>query len=43
VDSIQSVKPQENQKLTVLLKQPLKVEVDVSREKAPAFKKWIDR
>jgi len=43
VDSIHSVKPQDNQKLTVLLKQPLKVEVDVSREKAPAFKKWIDR
>ena len=43
IDSIQSVKPQENQKLTVFLKQPLKFEVDISREKAPAFKKWLER
>ena len=43
IDSIQSVKPQENQKLTVLLKVPLKLEFDISREKAPSFKKWFDR
>jgi len=43
IDSIQSVKPQENQKLTVLLKAPLKLEFDISREKAPSFKKWFDR
>ncbi len=43
IDSIQSVKPQDNQKLTVLLKSPLKMELDISREKAPAFKKWFDR
>jgi DNA-binding LytR/AlgR family response regulator len=43
INSIQSVKPHENQKLTVKLKPPLKMEVDVSREKAPAFKKWFDR
>lgn len=43
VDSIQSVKPHENQKLTVYLKSPLKIDVDVSREKAPQFKKWLDR
>lgn len=43
IDSIQSVKPHENQKLTVTLKAPLKFEVDISREKAPAFKKWFDR
>jgi DNA-binding LytR/AlgR family response regulator len=42
-DSIQSVKPHENQKLTITLKAPLKMEVDISREKAPAFKKWFDR
>ena len=43
IDSIQSVKPHENQKLTLLLKAPLKLEIDISREKAPAFKKWFDR
>lgn len=43
INAIQSVKPHENQKLTVLLKAPLKMEVDISREKAPAFKKWFDR
>jgi hypothetical protein len=41
--AIQSVKLHENQKLTVHLKQPLKLEMDISREKAPAFKKWFDR
>ena len=43
IDSIQSVKPHENQKLTVTLKAPLKLAFDISREKAPAFKKWFDR
>jgi len=43
IDAIQSVRPHENQKLTVLLKAPLKMEVDISREKAPGFKKWLDR
>lgn len=43
IDAIQSVKPHENQKLTVYLKVPLKLEMDISREKAPAFKKWFDR
>jgi DNA-binding LytR/AlgR family response regulator len=43
VNAIQSVKPHENQKLTVTLRSPLKLELDVSREKAPAFKKWFDR
>ncbi len=43
INSIQSVKPHENQKLSVLLKAPLKMEIDISREKAPAFKKWLDR
>jgi DNA-binding LytR/AlgR family response regulator len=43
IHAIQSVKPHENQKLTITLQPPLKMEVDISREKAPAFKKWIDR
>jgi DNA-binding LytR/AlgR family response regulator len=43
IDSIQNVKPHENQKLSVFLKAPLKMEIDISREKAPAFKKWFDR
>jgi DNA-binding LytR/AlgR family response regulator len=43
VDAIQSVMPHENQKLSLTLKTPLKMVVDVSREKAPAFKKWFDR
>jgi DNA-binding LytR/AlgR family response regulator len=43
INAIQSVKPHENQKLTVTLKQPLKLEIDISREKAPSFKKWLDR
>lgn len=43
IDAIQSIKPQENQKLVVQLKFPLKMEQDISREKAPAFKKWFDR
>ena len=43
IDAIQSVKPHENQKLTLTLKAPTKSEVDISREKAPAFKKWFDR
>ncbi|MFZ1705651.1 MAG: LytTR family DNA-binding domain-containing protein [Saprospiraceae bacterium] len=43
LNAIQSVKPHENQKLSVFLKAPLKMEVDISREKAPNFKKWLDR
>ncbi|HEV8504570.1 MAG TPA: LytTR family DNA-binding domain-containing protein [Chitinophagaceae bacterium] len=43
IDAIKSVMPHENQKLTLSLKAPLKMDVDVSREKAPAFKKWFDR
>lgn len=43
IDAIQSVMPHENQKLSLTLKAPLKMEVDISREKAPAFKKWFDR
>lgn len=43
IDAIQSIKPHENQKLTLHLKAPLKTEQDISREKAPAFKKWFER
>jgi DNA-binding LytR/AlgR family response regulator len=43
IDSINIIKPHENQKLTAHLRAPLKFEVDISREKAPAFKKWFDR
>jgi DNA-binding LytR/AlgR family response regulator len=43
INAIQMVKPHENQKLSVFLKAPLKMELDISREKAPAFKKWFDR
>ena len=43
IESIQSVKPVENQKLIVTLKPPLKMTLDISREKAPGFKKWFDR
>ena len=43
IDAIQSVKPHENQKLTLTMKAPLKMEQDISREKAPGFKKWFDR
>ena len=42
-DAIQAVTPHENQKLTLTLKAPLKMQVDISREKAPAFKKWMER
>ncbi len=43
IDAIGSMKPLGNQKILLLLKDPLKMEVDVSREKAPVFKKWFDR
>lgn len=44
IDAIKTVKPLENSKLMITLKEPLhKIEIDMSREKAPAFKKWLDR
>lgn len=43
IHSIHSVKPYGNQKLMVQLKEPLKMEIDISREKAPLFRKWMDR
>jgi DNA-binding LytR/AlgR family response regulator len=43
INAIQSIKPHENQKLTLTLKAPLKMEQDISREKAPGFKKWFEK
>jgi DNA-binding LytR/AlgR family response regulator len=43
INAIQNVKPHENQKLSVFMRAPLKMEIDISREKAPSFKKWFDR
>lgn len=41
-DAIKHVKALDNQKLMLTLKEPLKMQQDVSREKAPAFKKWFE-
>ena len=44
MDAIQSVKPVENSKLIIRLKEPNhKLEIDMSRLKSPEFKKWMDR
>ena len=44
IDAIASVKPSLNSKLVVKMKGPNdKVEIDMSREKAPLFRKWLDR
>lgn len=44
IDALQTVKPVENSKLIVRLKEPnQKLEIDVSRLKSPEFKKWMDR
>lgn len=44
MDAIQTVKPVENSKLIVRLKEPnQKLEIDMSRLKSPEFKKWMDR
>lgn len=44
LDAIQSVKPVENSKLIVRLKEPNhKLVIDMSRLKSPEFKKWLDR
>lgn len=44
LDAIQSVKPVENSKLIIRLKEPNhKLEIDTSRQKSPEFKKWMDR
>ena len=44
IDAIQTVKPVENSKLVIRLKEPnQKLEIDMSRLKSPEFKKWMDR
>ena len=44
IDAIQSVRSIENSKLLVKLRSPNdKLEIDMSREKTPVFKKWMDR
>ena len=43
IAAVHTVKPGINQKLTIHLKPPIKMEVEVSREKAPLLKKWLDR
>jgi DNA-binding LytR/AlgR family response regulator len=44
IEAIQTVKPVENSKLIVRLKEPnQKLEIDMSRLKSPEFKKWMDR
>ncbi len=44
VEAIQTVKPVENSKLIIKLKEPNhKIEIDMSRLKSPEFKKWMDR
>ncbi len=44
MDAIQTVKPVENSKLIIRLKEPNhKLEIDMSRLKSPEFKKWMDR
>jgi len=43
INAIQRVTPHENQKLTVSLKALPKMDIDISKEKAPAFRKWLDR
>jgi hypothetical protein len=44
MEAIQTVKPVENSKLLVRLKEPNhKLEIDMSRLKSPEFKKWMDR
>jgi DNA-binding LytR/AlgR family response regulator len=43
IQAIQTIVLHENQKLTLNLKPPLKATIDISREKAPQFKKWFDR
>ena len=44
IEAIQSVKPVENSKLVIKLKEPnQKLEIDMSRLKSPEFKKWLDR
>ena len=41
--AVGSLKPGMLSKMTLRLKEPLRVEMELSREKAPAFRRWLDR
>ena len=44
IDAIKTVKPVDNSKLIIRLKEPHhQLEIDMSRERSPVFKKWLDR
>ena len=43
INAIKTIKPFETQKLTVYLKSPEDLRIEISRDKSPAFKKWFDR
>jgi DNA-binding LytR/AlgR family response regulator len=44
IDAVQMVKPVENSKLFIRLKEPNhKLDIDMSRLKSPEFRKWMDR
>jgi DNA-binding LytR/AlgR family response regulator len=43
INAIQRVTPHDNQKLSVYLTAMPQAPIDISREKAPAFRKWLDR
>ncbi|ACT93573.1 LytR/AlgR family response regulator transcription factor [Dyadobacter fermentans] len=42
-EAIHRIQLADNNKIILVLRPPLKLQVDISREKAPAFKKWFDR
>jgi DNA-binding LytR/AlgR family response regulator len=44
INAIKSIEPKENSKLKIYLKEDFdQFEIEVSREKAPLFKKWLNR
>ncbi|HEX2534706.1 MAG TPA: LytTR family DNA-binding domain-containing protein [Chitinophagaceae bacterium] len=43
IHAIQSIRLHDNGKLSLHLKAPLKTIIEVSREKAPSFKKWFEQ
>jgi len=44
IDAIQTIKPVQNSKLVIWLKEPnQKIAIDMSRLRGPGFKKWLDR
>jgi DNA-binding LytR/AlgR family response regulator len=43
INAIKAAKPTGNQKLLLILKEPLKHDIDISREKAPLLRQWMDR